>query len=69
MHVSLYFTYRAYIMFQSALRQRYEDDKANKKAEDIFSFYKNCAFSPTSSSINTKNKEPGADQIATGRKS
>jgi hypothetical protein len=49
-------------MFQSALRQRFEDDKANKKAEDIFSFYKNFAFSPTFSSTNTKNKEPGADQ-------
>ncbi len=62
MHVSLYFAYRAYIMFQSALRQRFEDDKANKKAEDIFSFYKNFAFSPTFSSTNTNNKEPGANQ-------
>lgn len=53
MHVSLYIAVRAYIMFQSALRQRFEEDKANKKAEDIFSFYKNCAFSPTSTSTNT----------------
>lgn len=48
MHVSLYFAVRTYIMFQSALRQRFKDDKARKKkAEDIFSFYKNRAFSPT----------------------